>query len=429
MNANHRAPADDHRAAQLTAYALGGLDSAERATVEGEVAASDEARDEVRIARVLASHVARTVSQDHSLAPSVALRDAIEERLLQPGAPRPDLAPAATAGRIFARRPFATAVALAACLLVALIPWAILSRSTGVSLDRSPLAIDNAAPEATSDHPSSNASASPDDLRPLERFTASAAASPELPADSAASRSPSAAALAKGPSSKTSVGAAGASASSLPPAAPGTAGPDKPSPAPSPASSGIAAASTPIRSSADAPSSAAPVAASAAHAPAVVSQPSPRTARRVPLIDLTQSPLRYQNLSAKKAGSEPVRSDPAGFWGFGNYGPALPGRMPLAKKSTADSEKRMMSIQTRQVSPTLPPGIPSHCPEKRASRSQAVPRTRFRTVPSATIRSFPWLCVRCRPLPSTSVRLPTPKLGDVSAKVCGPRPTPSASRN
>jgi Ca-activated chloride channel family protein len=129
MNSNHHQPSDEElRAARLTAYALGQLDEPERAALEAELAASDEAREGVRITRLLAGHVYEAALRDPSPTSSAGLREAVDGRLrqLEEAATKEDL-PAITAARSPAagnrrsRWRLGALVALAACLLVAAI--------------------------------------------------------------------------------------------------------------------------------------------------------------------------------------------------------------------------------------------------------------------------------------------------------------------
>ena len=136
MNSNHQQLGDDAeiRAARLTAYALGQLDEPERAAVEAELAASEEAGEAVRSARLLAGHVYEATCRDLSLGRSAGLREAVEERLDALDRPQTSAgkdAAATTAvqmpgaARRRSRRWLGALLAVAACLVVAAIPLSL----------------------------------------------------------------------------------------------------------------------------------------------------------------------------------------------------------------------------------------------------------------------------------------------------------------
>ncbi|MGA2034166.1 MAG: hypothetical protein ABSG68_18130, partial [Thermoguttaceae bacterium] len=94
MSTNDQNGEDQGRAARLTAYALGQLDSSERAEVEAELAAAPKAQEPkiqevVRIERALAAELRKTAQQGPTPARSAALRQAVERRLQELEADRP----------------------------------------------------------------------------------------------------------------------------------------------------------------------------------------------------------------------------------------------------------------------------------------------------------------------------------------------------
>ncbi len=164
MNSNHQPIDDDQdREARLTAYALGQLDSQERAAVEAELAASEKAREEVRTTRVLANYVYEAACRDQSIRPSPALRQEVEERLREleaaaqggPSASLPAKPPAPSHRRLWGL------FALAACLLVAAVPAYMVMTGRGPGGGRPELARREAASPALGEVTAESARAFP----------------------------------------------------------------------------------------------------------------------------------------------------------------------------------------------------------------------------------------------------------------------------
>jgi Ca-activated chloride channel homolog len=116
MNDTNDSNADKIDEAQLTAYALGQLDDAERAAVEDVLARSPGLRQRADEIAAMAEHVRRAYEQSPSPAPSAALRDQVERELAAVKMPAAvEVRPA----RSFVRRPwFWMATTAAVCLVV-----------------------------------------------------------------------------------------------------------------------------------------------------------------------------------------------------------------------------------------------------------------------------------------------------------------------
>ena len=121
MSTNHEQNGEDElQGARRTAYALGQAEGAEKAAVEGEMAASPQTRQEVEAVEALAARLKEAAQAGPPPEPSRALRAAVEQRLTELEAARP--AAKTRNARTWWRTRLVALAAVAACLVALAVP-------------------------------------------------------------------------------------------------------------------------------------------------------------------------------------------------------------------------------------------------------------------------------------------------------------------